>query len=333
MKVIYDAQQLAYKVSANSLYGFFGATRGFLPCKSIAKTVTYIGRTLITGVCDTLRERYGCTIVYGDSDSCFFKLPSTAATSIADSFRVAEEILQVMNPTFPPPIKLELEKILHPLLCFTKKRYAGNVYTSPDAKPTMLCKGLQLIRRDCCPFVRSTMKEVLGNILNVGDAEEAVNIMRSHVLELLRDEVPMRELVLSKSLKSSYKNEKQPQLTVVRKCRERKVEEPKPGSRVEYVMVHAESICESAEDVQWAVEHKVPLDKQYYLNNQLKTPAADLLAAMGKCYSKDVLEYTPIAKLVKAVATEHKLALGKAKGLQDISTFFFPVEKRARTSS
>ena len=40
---VYDGRQLAYKISANSVYGFIGASRGFLPCVPIAAAVTATG--------------------------------------------------------------------------------------------------------------------------------------------------------------------------------------------------------------------------------------------------------------------------------------------------
>lgn len=40
---LFNAQQLAYKVSMNSVYGFLGASKGFLPCVPIAASVTATG--------------------------------------------------------------------------------------------------------------------------------------------------------------------------------------------------------------------------------------------------------------------------------------------------
>lgn len=47
-KSVYDGQQLAYKVSCNSVYGFTGCVEtGMLPCKPIAEMTTNIGREMI----------------------------------------------------------------------------------------------------------------------------------------------------------------------------------------------------------------------------------------------------------------------------------------------
>jgi DNA polymerase delta subunit 1 len=68
MTSVYDGKQLAIKVSMNSVYGFFGATNGFLPCAPIAAAVTTIGRRMIEDTKNFVETNYpGSEVVYGDS--------------------------------------------------------------------------------------------------------------------------------------------------------------------------------------------------------------------------------------------------------------------------
>ena len=46
-RAVLDGRQLALKVSANSVYGFTGATVGKLPCWEISASVTAYGREMI----------------------------------------------------------------------------------------------------------------------------------------------------------------------------------------------------------------------------------------------------------------------------------------------
>lgn len=46
-RAVLDGRQLALKVSANSVYGFTGATIGKLPCIQISQSVTAFGRDMI----------------------------------------------------------------------------------------------------------------------------------------------------------------------------------------------------------------------------------------------------------------------------------------------
>ena len=44
---VWDGAQLAFKVSMNSVYGFLGASQGFLPCVPIAAAVTSTGNYIL----------------------------------------------------------------------------------------------------------------------------------------------------------------------------------------------------------------------------------------------------------------------------------------------
>lgn len=46
-KAVLDGRQLALKVSANSVYGFTGATIGKMPCLEISASTTAYGREMI----------------------------------------------------------------------------------------------------------------------------------------------------------------------------------------------------------------------------------------------------------------------------------------------
>jgi DNA polymerase elongation subunit (family B) len=63
---VLEKRQLAYKVSANSMYGSWGVQRGYLPFMAGAIATTYMGRTNIEIVAKTIQEKYGGKLVYGD---------------------------------------------------------------------------------------------------------------------------------------------------------------------------------------------------------------------------------------------------------------------------
>jgi hypothetical protein len=68
MEAVYNGQQLAYKISMNSIYGFTGATKGMLPCVAIASTVTMRGRQMIEETKNYVEEHFpGAKVRYGDS--------------------------------------------------------------------------------------------------------------------------------------------------------------------------------------------------------------------------------------------------------------------------
>lgn len=68
MKAVLDGLQLAYKVTANSLYGQIGARTSPIYLKDIAACTTATGRNMILKAKGFIEENYiGANIVYGDS--------------------------------------------------------------------------------------------------------------------------------------------------------------------------------------------------------------------------------------------------------------------------
>lgn len=68
MEEVYNGQQLAYKISMNSIYGFCGARRGILPCVPIAASTTCQGRNMIGMTKKCVEENFpGAVVRYGDS--------------------------------------------------------------------------------------------------------------------------------------------------------------------------------------------------------------------------------------------------------------------------
>lgn len=76
-RAVLDGRQLALKVSANSVYGFTGATVGKLPCIPISQSVTSFGRQMIEKTWELVESRFkrangydfDAKVIYGDTDS------------------------------------------------------------------------------------------------------------------------------------------------------------------------------------------------------------------------------------------------------------------------
>ena len=77
-KKVYDGLQLAYKLTANSLYGQIGAPTSAIYLKDIAASTTAVGRNLLHLAKDKTLEHYPqAEIVYGDTDSVFINFNPT----------------------------------------------------------------------------------------------------------------------------------------------------------------------------------------------------------------------------------------------------------------
>ena len=66
-KAVLDGLQLAYKITANSLYGQVGAKTSPIYLQELAASTTATGRNLVIKLKDFAEENFDCKVVYGDS--------------------------------------------------------------------------------------------------------------------------------------------------------------------------------------------------------------------------------------------------------------------------
>ena len=215
---VLNGVQLAIKVSMNSIYGFTGARYGRLPNKKIAAAVTATGRKMIAHSKRCAEEWYNCEVVYGDTDSIYVKFLSDlkGQDHMNYVFKVAPECADRISATFKKPIELEFEKVMYPFILYSKKRYASLFWTNPLKYDYIDFKGIQVVRRDNCIFVRENSKQIFEYIFlndkvlnyNFESVDELIetskDYARDKISKLVNGEVPMKELLLSKSLRAGY---------------------------------------------------------------------------------------------------------------------------------
>lgn len=81
-RIILDKEQLAYKVSANSMYGAMGVRRGYLPFMPGAMCVTYTGRSAIEKTAKLIQDKWGGEIIYGEKRIAIKELGNKFLVSI-----------------------------------------------------------------------------------------------------------------------------------------------------------------------------------------------------------------------------------------------------------
>ena len=201
----WDKRQLVKKILLNSLYGailnpgcrFFDNRIGqstTLTGRQIAKYMAGKVNEIITGDCDHI----GKSIIYGDTDSCYFSAYTTLKKDIdkglvpwtRDSvIELYDTIGETVNATFPKfmqdafhvpkargeVIKAGREIVASKGLFITKKRYAVLYYdkegkrTDIDGKPGKIkAMGLDLKRSDTPVVIQDFLSEVLTKVLNGG---------------------------------------------------------------------------------------------------------------------------------------------------------------------
>jgi DNA polymerase delta subunit 1 len=227
----------------------------------------------------------GLVLKNTDSIYCMFDvgIDPASAEYMPAVFEVAERAAGDVSKLFKRPIELEFEKVMKPFVLLTKKRYAYVPYTDPTKPGAMEAKGLAMVRRDTCPYVRDVLRGTISALLE-RSVDASVDVAREGVRVLLAGLAPTAELTLSKSLKDEYKSNP-PHVALADRMRARCAESaPRPGDRVAYVIVEGPKnaqLRDVIEDPAYAAEKGLRIDYNAYYERQLKTPLIELLDVCG----------------------------------------------------
>lgn len=334
------------QITMNSVYGFVGAKVSPLPCLPVAMCTTAVGRKMIEDTRDYVEAKYaGTQVVYGDTDSVFVRVAPYMRSvgkdpnDMAQVFEVSEAIANDCTTClYRYPNVLEYEKTYCPFILLAKKRYLGvkfDAEVGPDAKGKVSASGVQLVRRDVTPFVRETLRVMVDKLLagNVLGARRAV-IQRAEAL--LKGEIPVADITMSKSLRAKYKpGVIMPHVTVRDRLAARDPgSEPRPPDRVPFVYMTQTSSDGAypdrqaglrAEDPAWVVEKglEMQVDFAYYITNTLEKPVIDIMASVDpgcKAVFEDLRERVRRGGEFAA----QRMGANAAKRQREISSFFAP---------
>lgn len=280
---VLDGRQLALKISANSVYGFTGAQVGKLPCLAISTSVTAFGRQMIDHTKNfveanfTLEKGYpaNAEVVYGDTDSVMVRF---GVTTVEEAMDLGRKAAAMVTETFVRPINLDFEKVYYPYLLINKKRYAGLYWTRPEKYDKMDCKGIETVRRDNCPLVSHLINNCLQKLLIDKDPNAAIKHAQKVIADLLQNRVDISQLIITKELTKiggDY-HAKQAHVELANRMAKRDAgSAPKLGDRVPYVIIAAPkgtAAYMKSEDPIYVLENSIPIDYQYYLDNQISKP-------------------------------------------------------------
>lgn len=241
-RAVLDGRQLALKVSANSVYGFTGATVGKLPCLEISMSVTAYGRQMIDATKREVEKQYTISngyqhdaeVIYGDTDSVMVKF---GVPDLETSMKLGAEAAERVSKTFISPIKLEFEKVYFPYLLINKKRYAGLYWTRPDRYDKMDTKGIETVRRDNCRLVQIVIETCLRKMLIDRDVRAAEAYVKQVIADLLQNKIDLSLLIISKALAKADYAAKQAHVELAERMRKRDPgSAPALGDRVPYVI-------------------------------------------------------------------------------------------------
>jgi DNA polymerase elongation subunit (family B) len=301
---VLDKRQLAYKVTANSLYGQCGAKTSAFYEQDAAASTTATGRLLLTyaktvveecygdKVCET--DKYGpvCTkaeYIYGDTDSVFFTFHLTTPEgekivgekALEISIEIAKEATHLVSQFLKEPHDFEYEKTFSPFCLLSKKRYVGMLYEHDYKKGKRKEMGICLKRRDSAPIVKDIYGGVIDIFMKEQNLQKAINFLKKCLQEIVDENVSMDKLIITKSLSSFYKNPKQIAHKVLadRITARDPGNKPKSGDRIPFIyVVGAKKDLQGnkIETPSFIAENHVKIDYPFYITNQIMKPLLQL---------------------------------------------------------
>ena len=254
-------------------------------CLAVSETTTYEGRMAMVYLKELLPKHFpDIHIVYGDTDSIMYTRKEAIPDMEACGKR-GHEVAELVTADYAargyPSMELEFEKAFEPYNLLKKKRYAGRKF-EPGPDGTMVCKGIdakgiETERKDTLPLTKDTLLEAMDRLLMHKDKAGAYKCIEARLMQLVRNEVPFDDLVLSKSLSASYANpDSIVQARVNQKRREREPgSEESVGGRVQYVILNGhkkDKTTDLAECADHARKHNLPLNRLWYLEHMIEKP-------------------------------------------------------------
>jgi len=307
MKNVLDKRQLGYKVTANSLYGQCGARTSTFYEKDIAASTTATGRKLLTyakriieetygdAVCDT--TKYGPVLtkaeyIYGDTDSVFFTFnlqtlegePIKGKKALEITIELAKEAGHLASQFLKNPHDLEYEKTFMPFCLLSKKRYVGMLYEDDPDKCKRKEMGIVLKRRDNAPIVKDVYGGIIDILMKEQDIKKAKEFLRTCLRNIVNEAYPIDKLIITKSLRSGYKNPQQISHKVLadRITARDPGNKPSSGDRIPFVYIHNPNKKalqgDKIETPTYIKQANLKIDYSHYITNQIMKPVQQVFA-------------------------------------------------------
>ncbi|MCK4714984.1 MAG: hypothetical protein KAT35_05375, partial [Candidatus Aenigmarchaeota archaeon] len=130
-----------------------------------------------------------------------------------------------------------------------------------------------------------SVTDVINIVLKKNDPMEAVSYFTGIVKRLVKNEVPVQKLIITKTMTKPPEKYAgmQPHIELVKKMQTRSATEvPGVGDRISYVIVKGLGLLSKrAEDPAYIEENGIQVDSKYYIENQLLPPMERIFAVLG----------------------------------------------------
>jgi DNA polymerase elongation subunit (family B) len=234
-------------------------------------------------------------LIVHNTDSVFFKFnltdKETGEKIVGDkalelSIEIAQEACHTVSKVLKQPHDFEYEKTFMPFCLLSKKRYVAIKYEFDPTKGKRNEMGIVLKRRDNAPIVKDIYGGVIDILMKEKNIQKAIEYVHKCLQELVDGNVPIEKLIITKSLRSFYKN---PQ-GVAHKVLADRIGQREPGNkptsgdRVPFVYIITKPPPKGKKMLQgdkietptFIKENNLQIDYSFYITNQIMKPLLQL---------------------------------------------------------
>jgi DNA polymerase elongation subunit (family B) len=234
-------------------------------------------------------------MIVHNTDSVFFKFNLTdketgekilGEKALELSIEIAQEACHNVSKVLKQPHDFEYEKTFMPFCLLSKKRYVSIKYELDPKKGKRNEMGIVLKRRDNAPIVKDVYGGVIDILMKEKNIQKAIDYVNKCLQDLVDGNVPIEKLIITKSLRSFYKN---PQGVAHKVLADRIGQrdpgnKPTSGDRIPFVyIITKESVKgkkilqgDKIETPSYIKENNLKIDYSFYITNQIMKPLLQL---------------------------------------------------------
>jgi DNA polymerase elongation subunit (family B) len=234
-------------------------------------------------------------MIVHNTDSVFFKFNLTdketgekivGEKALELSIEIAQEACHNVSKVLKQPHDFEYEKTFMPFCLLSKKRYVSIKYEFDCKKGKRNEMGIVLKRRDNAPIVKDVYGGVIDILMKEKNIQKAIDYVYKCLQDLVDGNIPIEKLIITKSLRSFYKN---PQGVAHKVLADRIGQrdpgnKPTSGDRIAFVYIVTKNLEKGKKILQgdkietpaFIKENNLQIDYSFYITNQIMKPLLQL---------------------------------------------------------
>jgi DNA polymerase elongation subunit (family B) len=231
-------------------------------------------------------------LIVHNTDSVFFTFnlqtpegkPIRGKEALEITIEIAQEAGHLASKFLKGPHDLEYEKTFMPFCLLSKKRYVGMLYETDPNKGKRKEMGIVLKRRDNAPIVKDIYGGIIDILMKKQNIQEAIDFLKSCLQNIVDEKYGIDKLIITKSLRSGYKNPK----TIAHKVLADRIttrdpgNKPASGDRIPFVYISTKDKKalqgDKIETPTFIIDNKLKIDYSFYITNQIMKPVQQVFA-------------------------------------------------------